>query len=237
MEGFVSLPAAGLCEARQNCALLLSVDSARVALRPSPSLLLIESPTRDPLCQVLLQKSGASHPKSSRRTTQSCDDNQRFVEAKSPRPKQIPDLPEINLVTSMIQFEQTKSTKLFSKYAKHHDGFDPPRCILAAPHSPCCGTGCGFNQSRRPDAVLCLPELLCPPPRDHTLRSECSMDALNPGLLCPPDTREAPARRLRRPRARKSGTEATHFSFPLTISLSILAHLHPNRIFSVFHPL
>jgi hypothetical protein len=32
------------------------LESARVALRPCPSLVLIESPSRDPLWQVLLQK-------------------------------------------------------------------------------------------------------------------------------------------------------------------------------------
>jgi hypothetical protein len=82
-------------------------------------------------------------------------------------------------------------------------------------------TGCGFDQSRRPDAALCLPELLCPPPRDHTLRSEYSMDALNPGLLCPPDTREAPARRLRRPT----------FHFPHDFALDFSSHAPQSYLF------
>jgi hypothetical protein len=70
-------------------------------------------------------------------------------------------------------------------------------------------------------AALCLPELLCPPPRDHTLRSEYSMDALNPGLLCPPDTREAPARRLRRPT----------FHFPHDFALDFSSHAPQSYLF------
>jgi hypothetical protein len=75
-----------------------------------PILLLIESPSRDPpgLKQFCLPMA--------------CDGQvSEIYGSKSSRPKQIPELPEINLVC-VIHFERTKSTKLFSNNAKHHDG-------------------------------------------------------------------------------------------------------------------
>jgi hypothetical protein len=38
--------------------------------------------------------------------------------------------------------------------------------------------------------LFCLPELLCPPPRGHTLRSEYSIDAWDPGPQSPPSHSE-----------------------------------------------
>jgi hypothetical protein len=129
-----------------------------------------------------------------------------------------------------INFEQTKSTKLFPRNAKEPRRIDPPLCLLATPPSPSCG-----SRIRSEPLSRCRAPFL--PPRCHTLRSVYSMYAWNTGLLCPPATRVAPVRRLRRPGARKSGTQATQFSLPLTISLSIFAHFHPNCRFSLLPPL
>jgi hypothetical protein len=97
----------------------------------------------------------------------------------------------------MIHFEQTKSTKLFSKNAKHHDGFDPPRCILATASSPSCGMRLRSE----------------PPPRRRALSPRSplpSRNAWNPGVLCPPDTGEAsPATK---------GAEIRHSGDPFFIS-------------------
>ncbi|XP_051224059.1 uncharacterized protein [Lolium perenne] len=53
------------------------------------------------------------------------------------------------------------------------------QCKLAIPPSPSCGM-----------RLFCLPELLCPPPRGHTLRSEYSIDAWDPGPQSPPSHSE-----------------------------------------------
>jgi hypothetical protein len=111
------------------------------------------------------------------------------------------------------------------------------QCKSATPPSPSCGM-----------RLFCLPELLCPPPRGHTLRSEYySIDAWDPGLQYPPDTRgtKGPSAHQTRGWRRRGisgdqgrGNPAPRrhiFSFSLTISLSmIFARLHPNPSFFPF---